>query len=385
MRILFVIGTMGRGGAEVQVRDLALVLAARGHRVAVVVLLPFFEFEAELRTGGVATLSLGMRRGVVSARGIARFVAFTARFRPEVVHAHMFAGVMLARGARALWVLARRPWRVLVSTSHSGREIARGRYMAYRLTSFLSDQWTSVSRAGLEVHRVKGALGGQSAAYLPNGIDVGRFRRRASSREHARKLLGLGGELVWLAIGSFRDGDKDYETMLRAFAQTGSPSRLLVAGDGVLLEPMRQLAHELGLGERVRFLGMRTDVIELLHAADAYVLSSRAEAMPMVLLEAGASSLPVVTTDVGDCADVVRHGTTGVVVPAGDPEALAKALRRVEAMTRAERDEMGEAARSSIAERFSLDAIVDRWEAIYGELLDGSADASVGGARGARR
>jgi glycosyltransferase involved in cell wall biosynthesis len=379
MRILFVIVTMGRGGAEVQVRDLALALVSRGHCVAVAVLIPFLDFEAELRNAGVETFSLGMRKGIPSARGVARFVAFTAQFQPEVVHAHMFASILLARLTRGLWALARRPWRVLVSTSHSGREIARGRYLAYRLTAPLSDQWTSVSRAGLDAYRSGGALGRQRAMYLPNGIDVGRFHREASSRAEARKLLELGEEFVWLAVGSFRDADKDYETMLRGFVRTRSSSRLLVAGDGVLLEATRQLARELGLEERVRFLGMRSDMIQLFHAADAYVLSSRTEAMPMVLLEAGASSLPVVTTDVGDCADVIRDGTTGYVVPAGKPEALAGAMRRIEAMTAAGRDAMGEAARSGIAQRFSLDAIVDRWEALYRELAQGSRAGSAEG------
>src|SRR5450755_4396335 len=91
MRVPFVIRTMGRGRAEIQVKELALQLVSRGHAVAVVVLLPFLDFEEALAAGGVDAVSLGMARGAPTVRTVVDLARFARRFKPEIVHAHMFA------------------------------------------------------------------------------------------------------------------------------------------------------------------------------------------------------------------------------------------------------------------------------------------------------
>jgi glycosyltransferase involved in cell wall biosynthesis len=371
MRIMFVIVAMGRGGAEIQVKDLALELTSRGHHVAVVVLLPFEDFEAELRRSGVETLSLGMTKGKARPQPFVEFARFYRCFKPDVVHAHMFAAIMLARAVRCLPSGLRGRWKTLVCTSHSGREPSRARYLGYRLTSGLSEQWTSVSREGLAAYEANRAIHRARAIHLPNGVDVARFQLEPSSKGEARDALAVGNAFVWVAVGSFRDEDKDFGTLLEAFARVaarGSGSLLLIAGDGQLLDEKKKLAASLGISDRVRFLGLRTDVPRILRAADGYVLSSRYEAMPIVLLEAAASALPVVTTDVGESAEIIRNGEDGFVVPPGDGDRLADAMLRVEAMDEADRRRMGDASLRHVEERFSVHAVVDRWEALYARL-----------------
>jgi glycosyltransferase involved in cell wall biosynthesis len=371
MRILFVIGTMGRGGAEIQVKDISMELALRGHAVGIAVLMPFLDFEYELRAAGLEVFSLGMTRGVPAPRAVFDLAGFAHRFKPDVVHAHMFAGILLSRTVRCLPPVVRGNWKALVCTSHSSNEESMARYVAYRLTSRLSEQWTSVSRAGLRNHHAHGALGRGRAMYFPNGVDTERFRPDPASRGETRSALGVGDAFVWLAVGSFNNEDKDQSNLLRAFAKlgpAGSSSVLLVAGDGVLLNASRSLAVSLGIENRVRFLGMSSDVPRLLRAADAYVLSSQREALPIAVLEAAATALPIVTTDVGDCSLVVMDGESGLVVPPRDSDRLAQAMIRLEAMDAGTRRRMGAIGLERVISEFSLSTLVERWERLYHEL-----------------
>ena len=128
-------------------------------------------------------------------------------------------------------------------------------------------------------------------------------------------------------MGRFEEA-KDYPTMLDAFAQVVAAAphaRLDIVGEGRGLEAARARVAALNLGNAVTFLGARRDVPALLRGTDAYLMSSAWEGLPMVLLEAGAARLPVVATDVGSVAGAVQDGRSGVLVPPGDPAALARA------------------------------------------------------------
>ena len=354
-----------------QLRDRATALTARGHDVAVVSMLPFLDFEELLHDAGVATLCLGVTRPLGLPVGLARYTSFLRAFSPEVVHSHLFSSTMFARGTRLLPRALRGDWRVLVCSSHANHEVNAHRYAVYRWTNGLGDAWTSVTRSGIAVHEREGAVPVGAALWTPNGVVLDRYRPPSpSERVAAREEFALNASFTWLALGSFRDESKDYGTLLRALAVGGGDSLLLVGGEGALLEEKRALAESLGLTHRVRFLGLRSDVERLFHAADAYVLSSQTEAMPNVLLQAGACELPAVSTDVGEAAEIIEDGVGGIIVPARDSAALALALRKVQAMPPSERQTMGKAARERVAARFDMTRVIDRWEQLYRKLLD---------------
>jgi glycosyltransferase involved in cell wall biosynthesis len=144
---------------------------------------------------------------------------------------------------------------------------------------------------------------------------------------------------------------------------------LLIAGAGPLRQPIERLAAELGVSEKVRLLGIRKDIPKLMAAADAYVMSSAWEGLPMVLLEAAASALPIVTTAVGGNSEIVHDGINGFVVSANNSEALADAMQRMEHLPAESRLSMGLAGRDHVAKHYSLSAVVDQWEEIYHSLL----------------
>jgi len=377
MRILYVVNQMARGGVEIQLRDRAAALVRRGHTVAVVSMMRFLDFEQSLEDAGVETAALGLDDRWSAPRALVRFAGVLRRFRPDVVHSHLFWATLFARTVRVIPPAFRGPWRVLVCSSHAQKEESSSRYVAYRLTSPLGDAWTSVTREGIAVHEAHGAIAPGTARWTPNGVDIGRYRQDDTARTEAREELAVGNAFVWLALGSFRDETKDYSTMLDAMARVSGQSLLLIGGEGRLLEEKRALANRLGIAQRVRFLGLRSDVERLLQAADGYVLSSQTEAMPNVLLQASASALPVVTTDVGEASAIVEDGRGGVVVPRRNPQRLADAMRHVETLDPSTRRRMGEVGRARVAEQFDFDRVVNRWVALYEELL-----AAKGGVAG---
>ena len=192
-----------------------------------------------------------------------------------------------------------------------------------------------------------GAISRKSLRLVPKGVSTDRLLFRPEVRQRVRAELDVAGEFVWLTIGCFQPV-KDHQTMLRAFARVIAEqprSILLLAGSGPLQGELEELAGGLGLGSRVRFLGARSDVPELLMAADACVLSSVCDTLPKTLVDAAASGLPCVTTDVGGASDIVIHGVTGYLAPPSNPEALSMVMLRLSAMPAAWRKRMGEQAR----------------------------------------
>jgi len=265
---------------------------------------------------------------------------------------------------------------VLVCTAHNIDERGRNgsgklRILAYRFTDFLCDLTTQVSKAGLERYVQIRAVPGHKIRYIPNGVDLERFRFDPVARSRLREELNLQNKFVWVAVGCFRP-QKDYPNMLYAFAQVVGEkhqAQLLIAGDGPLRPEMEDLAQKLGITQQVKFLGIRRDVPELLSASDAYMMSSEWEGMPNVLLEAGAVGLPIVATDVGGNREIVIHGKTGFLVPSKDPAALAQAMLKLMNLSEEERGRMGEAARQHIEKNFDMERVVDLWESLYRELL----------------
>jgi glycosyltransferase involved in cell wall biosynthesis len=366
LRILFVLTGLAYGGAETQLVRLATRLKSRGWEVSVVSLMPPKAYVEDLEAAGIPVFSLNIWRKLPDPRPVLRLARIIRKWQPDVVHSHMVHANLLARIVRFL-----APIPVLICSARNIDEGGRFREILYRLTDSLCDLTTQVSHAGLERYVRVGAVPRHKIRYIPNGVDTERFKPNLEDRLKFRKELGVDG-FVWLAVGRF-DPQKDYPTMLQAFARVvhkHSNTILLIAGDGPLRKTMENLARELGIEKRTKFLGIRRDIPQLMNAADAYVMSSSWEGMPNVLLEASATGLPIVATDVGGNREIVLDGVTGFLVPPRNPEALARAMLRIMDLSDEERKEMGKRARKHIEVKFNLDRVVDLWEILYYELLE---------------
>lgn len=365
-RNIFLTTGLAYGGAETQLVNLATRLKKRGWDVRVVSMLPPQAFTEELAAAGIPLATLNMRRGVPDPRAVFRLVRILRQWRPHIVHSHMVHANLLARVARIFYSVP-----VVISTAHNLKEGGRWREIAYRLTDFLADLTTNVSRAAVNRYIQVGAVPKNKIIFIPNGIDTNRFRFRQSDRLRLKDKLQLANKFVWLAVGRFEEA-KDYPNLLRAFKIVVSEHvgvTLLIAGKGSLFENIKDMANTLGLEKNVKFLGVRDDIPELMSAADAYVMSSAWEGLPMVLLEAAACELPIVATDVGGNSEIVLHNISGYVIPPRHPEALAAAMLKVMSLSEDERKAMGRAGRAHIEANYSLDSVVDQWERLYIDLL----------------
>lgn len=189
---------------------------------------------------------------------------------------------------------------------------------------------------------------------VPNGVDPTAYAGPASDgRGRCRPTV------VWVGVMA---EVKRLDLLLEAVAAVPDV-RLVLAGDGPLRPRVEADVERLGMGERVCLLGRVEDVPGVLDAADVFVLSSAAENLPLALLQAMASGLPVVATAVGGVPEVVRDGVEGVLVPAGDASALAEALQKVCADP--DRLRLGVAGRARVEKAFTVGACVDGLERVY--------------------
>jgi len=352
-------------GAERQMILHAHGLHRRGWRVSVVALSGTGGPAAgELTAAGIAFLSLHMRKGLADPPGWIRFHRWLRRERPDVVHAHLPHAAWFAR-----WSRLAAPVHVLVDTVHSSSTGAIGRRLGYRWSNWLPDKVTAVSRAAAETHLAARMVSEVRLLVLPNGVDIEVWRPDASVRNALRKQLSLENEFLWFAAGRL-EPVKDYPTLLRAVVDLPQPSRLVIAGAGPQENELRRLTSELGLEHCVRFLGFEPDVRPWMQAADAFVQSSLWEGLPMGILEAAACALPAVATEVAGTREAMIDGQTGSLVAAASPLALHRAMTQMMQLPSAERRAIGDRARQFVTERFSLDAVLDSWEALYADLLN---------------
>lgn len=361
-RIVFVITSLSYAGAQTQVLALASRLKDRGWQPHVVSMMPPEALTDELEAADIPWATLNMRRGAADISALFKLRWLLRDWQPDIVHSHMIHANLLARVSRPLTGTP-----VLISTAHNVNEGGKARMLAYRLTDFLAEHSTNVSQAAVERYIAIGAAPRDKMSLMPNGIDTERFKPDPAVREKMRTELELTG-FTWLAVGR-HDTQKDYSTMLNAFARLKNHnSQLIILGEGPLTAELEAQSEALGLTDHVRFLGVRSDIPHVMNAANAYLMSSIYEGLPMVLLEAAATGLPIVTTDVGGNHEVVTP-SNGLLAPASDPAALATQMDKLLVLSEQERQQLGQAGRELVIAGYGLEHIVDRWEVLYDDWL----------------
>lgn len=365
MRIVYVLTSLGVGGAERLVLSLGERLRARGHAVALVVLRPPLEEQCSTR---LPTFHLNMRKTPMSfVRSVQWGSRFLRAFQPDIVHSHGFHGNMMAR---LLHLTRAAP--APIATIHNVYEGGWPRMLAYRLTDGLSQMTTAVSQAAADRFIRLHAVPAGKCTVVANGIDTDAFAPDAGRRSAMRREMGVSSEFVWLAAGRIVPA-KDYPNLLRAFGMVVAEephAQLWIAGEAADTHEQSRidrLIPELGIENSTKRLGLRRDMPALLDAADGFVLSSAWEGMPLALGEAMAMEKPVVATDVGGVRELA--GDEGALVQAKDARALADTMMRVMRMPARDRRAMGQEARKRICAQFSMDAKVNEWEKLYAKVM----------------
>jgi glycosyltransferase involved in cell wall biosynthesis len=381
--VLFIIDSFEQGGSERQAMQLLTQLHASGNcRVHLACLQNRGSLRAEadqLGIGEIHEYALNSFYDLNFVTQLRRLISFIKEKEIDVVHTHCFyTNIFGMTGA----FLAGVPARVTSKGETDGFRSPlqkRAERAAFRLSHRVIANCLVVQnqliREGVNLARI---------IQHYNGLDLERMKVRAGlRREDALAEFGLPSERRYLSIvANLRNPVKDHPTFLRAAARVRAvvpAAGFAIAGEGELMESLRQLAGQLGIQNDVFFLGRCDRVADLLFASELGVLSSKAEGFANAILEYMAAGLPVVATDVGGAREAIAEGETGYTVASGDDEKMA--ARIIELLNEPERARaMGERGKLVAAEKFSCDRHLRNTLELYDELLSApkSAPARIG-------
>jgi len=381
VRVGFVVHAMQVAGAEVLVRE---TIHRLGDRITPTVfcLDKVGPIGDALTAEGVDVVCFHRRPGWDFAVARRLATAATAR-RIEVLHAHQYTPFFYAAVAKPFV----RPTPRLILTEHgrhypdlvSPKRRAVNRVVLDRLADAVN---ACCQFSATALCRVDGFRGGRIAV-IENGIDLPRYAP-AADKAALKQALGLDPDRRVLAHVARHHPVKDQATLIRGFARAAPDLpdvELVMVGDGPLRDDLTTLARTQGVGGRVRFVGVQSNVADWLRAADVFALTSVSEAASLTLLEAMAAGLPVVVSAVGGNPEIVRACVEGLHFPRGDDVALAD---RITTLFRdpALAARMGAAGRARVEARYQLSRTIDAYARLYGRLAGRGSGLPAGAPSG---
>ncbi|MDQ3795292.1 MAG: glycosyltransferase family 4 protein [Actinomycetota bacterium] len=369
VRLLLVVDSLEVGGAERQVVDLAVALRRKGYAVTVACSIAG-DLSGALERAGIPVRPL-LRRlakrrfSLTYAWGLRRLLK---RERFDLVHAHIYASV----AAATIATLGRGVLLVITEHTEASWQAWRARWISrwiYRRVQRIIAVSTPIRRRLIERDGVHPDL----ITIIPNAV-ISASEPHASvplpAELRERPLVGVVARL---------QPEKGVARFLKAAARVAPQFpevHFVVAGDGPLRQELAALTEDLDLGNRVHFLGFRSDASELMRSLDVLVVPSLTEGSPLVTLEAMAAGIPVVASAVGGIPDQIRHDKEGLLVPPGDTDAIGDALLALlRDPDKARR--LGEAGRRRAAAHFSHATMVWQIEGVYRDVLGRPAAQSV--------
>ena len=370
-RVLFVISSLGRGGAEKQLHLLLKYLDRERFVPQVASLSTGGPWAQRIRDLGVAVTEFPRRHGVELARlgGLTRLVRRTS---PHVLQT--FSPYDTAYGFPA--GCAGRVPVLIASRRTEGDQYAGVGWTAGRLSRLLS-RWADAIICNSDEPRLQAPRALKARhVIIPNGVEP---MRPSRTRADVRRTLGLPEDAAVVGTVGRLVPAKNYPLMLQVAADvvaTHPGTTFLLVGGGALETELRSRIHRLGLDRKVWLTGERDDVADLMAALDVFLLTSDREGMPNAIMEAMTSGLPCVVTDAGASAELVVHDETGYVCPRGDRAGLAASVRRLldDAPTRAR---FAAGGRARMASDFTPERMAAVTGALYHRLLDAKRPAAA--------
>lgn len=354
MKIVQVIPYFCFGGAETMCENLSYGLRQLGHEVVVISLYNReTPISQRMEQAGVRIVYLDKKPGLDLSM-VGKIAGVLRREKPDVVHTHLNTIKYAVAAARLAGV------KTCIHTVHNvAQQEAEGKVEKLISGFYFSRGWSVPVGLSPVVQETISRFYKLDKAQIPviyNGIDL--------SRCIPKESYSLSKPILLLHIGRFNQ-QKNHLGLLRAFSEIQKvfpDSRLDLVGEGELRPDIEAEAARLGLHDRVRFLGNQSNVYPLLHQADVFLLPSEYEGMPMTLIEAMGTGLPIVATAVGGVPDMLTDGTSAMLTPC-DPDAVARAC--VSLLEREDlRRSMGQVAREQSA-RFSAGFMAQQYLKVY--------------------
>lgn len=352
-KIILFIPFLAIAGAEVMVRDLAEQLHENNKEVVVASLYDFnSEITEELHKAGIRIVYLHKKRGLDVGLTF-RVAQLIKKEKPDVVHTHLNVVKYVMPGS----VFFRIP--VRIHTVHNIAEKEQG-WIDRKTTRFFAKKYNlrlvgispQIKNSILNEYNLKGV----DVPMIYNGRNLDMFR--------VKDNYAINNDIRILHIGRFAL-QKNHKLLIQSFAKVSRNNphlKLVLVGEGELKEEIRILVHELDMDDKVEFLGLRYDINEIMYESDMFVLPSLYEGMPITLIEAMASGLPIVASDVGGVPDMIKNGKEGLLITPNEEELINAMGDLVESEKL--RKELGmSAARKAAA--FSAKNMVNKYLDLY--------------------
>ena len=369
VNILYVTLSLDIGGLEILLLEFLKALNRVKFNPSVCVLQEKGELITEIRRLGIPVYVISKKPGIDYTLPF-KLLKLIKDKNIHIVHTHnstpwLYAGLAVKMLKRVH----------LVHTKHSNLDARRKRLL--KAESYLAKRTDYIIADAQDVFQFmmnKQAIPASKIKVIFNGIDIKKFAslKRAENKE-GKKTIGIIGRLVPV---------KDHITLLSAFkivSQKLNAVELFIIGDGQLKENLIKYCQENGLNEKVKFLGARRDIPELMQQIDSLVLTSLNEGLSITLLEAMAAGLPVIATNVGGNPEIVKDNETGFLVPPKNPKLLAEKIITLLSDQKLANG-MAEKGRKRAKEYFSIEKMVRSYEQLYDALevnLDNMARIAI--------
>jgi glycosyltransferase involved in cell wall biosynthesis len=365
IKIVFLVRALTAGGAERQLVALAIALHERGIPVVVIVFYPSGCFEKDLRERGVPLVSLDKKGRWDIPVFLFRLLLALRRQKADVIHGYLAVENVLLALLKPFLGRARIVWGVRGSLMDMAQYdwLARSFYRVEAKLSGAVDLIIANSTTGANDAIERGFPKGRTII-IPNGIDTARFAPDVKARRRLRNEWRIGESEILIGRVGRLDPMKDYPTFLKGaqLIARGRPNvRFVCVGEGRLeyTQRLKSLCEEYQVAHLVIWAGVRADMAEVYSALDLFCSSSAfGEGFPNTIAEAMTCGLSCVVTDVGDSAAIV--GSLGIVVPPGDPEALARGCETALERSAFRSEVDGAANRGQIEDNFGVNQLADR-------------------------
>lgn len=369
MRVLHVITTINRGGAENHLVELVRSQMDQGLDVAVAYLKGNHYWAAALRDMGVRTQALRLSY-YGELKPAFRLRSLIKGWAPDILHVHMPPAELYSR--LALLFLNSAP--VMVISKHNDEPFFRspcqgavGRWVARRAARVIaiSDAVNAYTRNHL-------GLSAERVTTVHYGLDPSAYEQISEGRQQdVRREWGIPSGAWVIGTVARLVPQKALHVLLKAYAQylvkARQESRLVLVGCGPLEGELKASSHQLGLNDNIVWAGFRADIPGVMNAFDAFVLTSSYEGFGLVLLEAMAASRPIVASSVSAIPEIVLDGRTGLLCKSGDPAAFAQALLRLEDPR--VRARLGSAGHNRVLSHFTPEQMTERTLSVYQKCL----------------
>lgn len=373
--MLHVLERLGAGGTEWQAAHVAAALSRRGiasHITALEASDAPAALRELLREAGVGLSCLAIPHRWSLARGAARVARLARDFGADILHARLYFPGLHVAASRALLPRPRRVWSyhnvIYEYPDRTAWDEARRLLEVLAARGF--DAFAAVSAGARESYARH--VGSHPIHVVPNGVLLDELRGRPAERARVAEIHRLDPAGLWAVVPARFVFEKAHDVLVAAATRLppAVPVRFLCAGRGPLLEASRAAATRAGVEDRFVFLGEleRPSLLDLIQVSDLVVLPSLFEGFPNAAAEAMALGRPLISSDIAALRDLVVPEVSGLLVPAGDPDALAAAISRA-TRDSALRHRLGDAGRVRIEAKFGIESVAEEWLTLYRRLL----------------